>query len=382
MPLHSLRLLLSAFIVLNLMSGAAMPQAGPPAGMPGPDDTWSLPNRDAMNANTVTIITAPAGGATAIFGSDMARVLDDGNIRVLPVLGKGPVRNVVDILYLRAIDMGMVAADVPEFYRLQYKIPDIAAQLRYIAKLYNNEIHVVAPTSVKSILDLAGKRIVASTDVGYYSAKVIFSRLGMNVTYDYWTDDARAIQKIVDGEADAYIGSTGKVFGLLRAVKNEDRRLHLVPIPYDRRLQDMYLPTTFSSDEYPNLLAPGTTIDTIATSVLLVSFNWPEQSERYRRTAHFVNSLFSRFSEFLKPPRHPKWAEASLSIKVPGWQRFKAADDWLAQNAPTGSAPLSEADAFDRFLKQNQASTTSAQDTAVLFRQFLEWRKRQAPAPR
>ena len=77
---------------------------------------------------------------------------------------------------------------------------------------------------------------MAQTDVGYYSAKVIFSRLNMHVTYDYWTDDSRAIQKIIDGEADAYIGSTGKVFSLVRAIKNENRRLHLVPIPYDRRL--------------------------------------------------------------------------------------------------------------------------------------------------
>ena len=51
----------------------------------------------------------------------MARVLDDGNMRVLPILGKGPVRNVVDILNLKTIDMGMVVSDVPEFYRLQYK---------------------------------------------------------------------------------------------------------------------------------------------------------------------------------------------------------------------------------------------------------------------
>src|SRR6516164_11298611 len=241
--------ILAPFIVMSMMCGTALPQSARPPGIPSPDDTWTLPNRDAMNANTVTVITAPAGGATAIFGSDMARVLDDGELRVLPVIGKGPVRNVVDILYLKAIDMGMVVSDVPEFYRLQYKIPDITSQLRYIAKLYNNEIHVVAPTSVKSISDLAGKRIVASTDVGYYAAKVIFSRLNINVTYDYWTDDARAIQKIVDGEADAYFGSTGKVFGLLRAVKNEDRRLHLVPIPYDRRLQNLYLPTTLTSDE-------------------------------------------------------------------------------------------------------------------------------------
>jgi len=272
--------------------------------------------------------------------------------------------------------MGMVVADVPEFYRLQYKIPNINSDLRYIAKLYNNEIHVVAPTSIKSIFDLAGKRIVASTDVGYYAAKVIFSRLNMKVTYDYWTDDARSIQKIIDGEADAYVGSTGKVFGLLRAVKNEDRKLHLVPIPYDRRLQDMYLPTTLSSDDYPNLLAPGETIDTLATSVLLVSFNWPEKSERYRRMANFVDAFFSKWDEFHKPPRHPKWAEASLNIKVPGWERFKAVDEWLAQHAPA-RAPAAVSD-FDRFLSQNPTTTNlSAEDRAALFRGFLEWQKGQ-----
>ena len=364
-------------IILIVVSGTALPQAGPPPGMPGPDDTWKLPNRDDMNANTVTVITAPAGGATSIFGSDMARVLDDGKIRVLPVLGKGPVRNVVDIISLKAIDMGMVVADVPEFYRLQYKIPNINSQLRYIAKLYNNEIHVVAPTSVKSIFDLAGKRIIASTDVGYYAAKVIFSRLNMNVTYDYWTDDARAIQKIVDGEADGYVGSTGKVFGLLRAVKNEDRKLHLVSIPYDRRLQDMYLPTTLSSDDYPNMLAPGETIDTIATSVLLVTFNWPEKSERYRRVANFVNAFFSKWDEFHKPPRHPKWAEASLNIKVPGWERFKAADEWVAQHVPP-RAPAAETE-FDRFLSQNPTtSNLTAEDKAALFQDFLEWQKESA----
>src|SRR5258705_13464569 len=82
---------------------------------------------------------------------------DDATIRVLPVLGKGPVSNVVDILYLKSIDMGAVAADVPEFYKLQYKIPDITSRLRYIAKRYHNELHIIAPNAVKSIFDLDGK---------------------------------------------------------------------------------------------------------------------------------------------------------------------------------------------------------------------------------
>jgi hypothetical protein len=85
----------------------------------------------------------------------------------------------------------------------------------------------------------------------------------------------------------------------------------------------------FSSDEYPNLIAAGETVETVAASVLLVALNLPEKTERYQRVAKFVDALFSRIDEFSKPPRHPKWKEASITAIVPGWQRFKAAQDWL-----------------------------------------------------
>jgi TRAP-type uncharacterized transport system substrate-binding protein len=348
--------------------------------LPNADDMWPIPNREKVNAGTVTIITAPAGGATSIFGSDMARVLDDDQqqLRILPVLGKGPVRNVVDILYLKAIDMGAVTAEVPEFYRLQYGIPDIASRLRYIAKLYNNEVHVVARSNVKSIFDLEGKRVVAQTDVGYYSAKVIFTRLGINAIFDNRTDDAAAIQKIADGNADAYIGSTGKVFGLLRSVRNEDRSLHLASIPYDKRLQDMYLPTKLTSVDYPNLLPAGESVDTVATSVLLASFNWPEKTERYNRVARFVDAFFSHIDEFHKPPRHPKWRESSIGIVVPGWTRFKAAQDWLDANGAkvTAQAPTQPAADFTRFLERSGRRNLTPDEKERLFQQFLEWSKK------
>jgi TRAP transporter TAXI family solute receptor len=366
-------------MIAGLLPTIATAQSAPlrPAAGNG-DDVWTIPNKEKVNGGTVTIITAPAGGATSIFGSDMARVLDDDQkqLRILPVLGKGPVRNVVDILYLKAIDMGAVTAEVPEFYRLQYGIPDIASRLRYIAKLYNNEVHVVARSSIKSIFDLEGKRVVAQTDVGYYSAKVIFTRLGINAIFDNRTDDAAAIQKIADGNADAYIGSTGKVFGLLRNVKNEDRSLHLVTIPYDKRLQDMYLPTQLTSDDYPNLLAAGESVDTVATSVLLASFNWPAKSERYDRVARFVDAFFSHIDEFHKPPRHPKWKESSISIVVPGWQRFKAAQDWLDANGAKPAAqnkPGEPPPEFVRFLERSGRRDLAPEEKERLYREFLEW---------
>jgi len=349
-----------------------------------PDETWTIPDRNRVNEGTVTVITAPAGGATSVFGSDMARVIDDdATVRVLPVLGKGPVRNVLDVLYLKSIDMGIVTTDVPEFYKLQYKIPDVTSQLRYIAKLYHNELHVIARTSIKSVFDLEGKKIVAPTDVGYYAAKVIFSRLNIKpASFDILTDDARSIQKIADGEADAYITSTGKVFSLARnIIKNEDRSLHLVPIPYDPRLQDLYLPTTLSGEEYPNLLAPGQTIDTIAASQLLVTFNWPENSERYNKVARFVDAFFSKFDEFRKPPRHPKWKEASIVAAIPGWQRFKASEDWLTAHnkIPAAQSGETEKARFERFLVDKPVPGAAGPE--VLFRQFLEWQKRTRPSP-
>jgi TRAP-type uncharacterized transport system substrate-binding protein len=351
--------------------GAPLRRAVAPAGA---DEVWTIPNRDKINAGTVTVITAPAGGATSIFGSDMARVLDDdqNGLRVLPVLGKGPVRNVVDILYLKAIDMGAVTAEVPEFYRLQYGINDMSSRLRYIAKLYNNEVHLVTKSHIKSIFELEGKRITAQTDVGYYSAKVICSRLGINATFDYRTDDAKAVQNIADGTTDAYVGSTGKVFFLLRNIKNEDRALHLASIPYDKRLQDMYLPTTLTSEDYPNLLPPGEQVDTVATSVLLTAFNWPANSERYARVAKFVNAFFSKIDEFQKPPRHPKWRESSISIVVPGWTRFKAAQDWLDANSARNATQAE----FVNFMERTGKRNVPPEEMDRLYREFLEWSKR------
>jgi TRAP-type uncharacterized transport system substrate-binding protein len=374
--------------LLVLQSGHAVAQTAAPGPAPSPsvtptalpddaDTTWSIPNRSRINEGTVTVITEPAGGAMSAFGSDLARVLDNDTVRVLPVQGKGPVQNVVDVLFLKSIDMGLVTADVPEFYKLQYKMPDVASNVRYIAKLYNSEIHIVAPTWIKSISDLEGKRIVASTDLGYYSAKVIFSRLGIKATFDHRTDDAAAIQKIINGEADAYITNAGKVFQLAREIKNETRLLHLVAIPYDQRLQDLYLPTTLSSDDYPNLLGPCESVDTIATSVMLVSFNWPENSERYNRVAKFVTAFFSKIGEFQKPPRHPKWDEASISVNVPGWQRFKAAQDWLDHNPSGGSASAqSSSEEFKQFVSRRTDRAELSHDQLTrLFSDFLEWKR-------
>jgi TRAP-type uncharacterized transport system substrate-binding protein len=386
----------AAAVTLSLHGATAQTTPAAPPPQPAPSqqpvfspltNRWTFPDREAVNSGTVSIITAPAGGAKSVFAADMARVLDEQDkLRVLPVLGKGPVQNVIDLLYLKSIDMGLVATDVPEFYKIQYGT-DITDRLRYIMKLYNDEIHIIAPKEIKTIFDLEGKRIEAPKDVGLYSAKAIFSRLKINVTFDttYLNDDTGALQQVIDGKADAWIVGTAKVMPIARNLKNEDRRLHLVSVPYDKRLQDLYLPSEFTSDEYPNLIPAGEKVDTVAAGILLASFNWPEKTDRYVRVAKFVDALFSKIGEFSKPPRHPKWREASITAVVPGWQRFKPAQDWLdswraqqaalaAKQQPKDGEEASLAN-FKEFMVQQGRANLSQEELVKLYAQFQEWNR-------
>jgi len=93
--------------------------------------------------------------------------------------------------------------------------------------------------------------------------------------------------------------------------------------------------------------------------------------------ARFVDAFFTRFDEFMKPPRHPKWKEASFSADIPGWLRFKAAEDWLVQHNVATSSQFSEKAEFDRFVSERQLNSQSnPAQRDLLFRQFMDWRKR------
>jgi TRAP-type uncharacterized transport system substrate-binding protein len=339
-----------------------------------------LPERDALNAGTVTVITAPIGGPMSIMGSDMAAVLDDSDkLRVLPILGKGSVQNLIDIIRLKNIDMGFVTVDALEFVKTEYKIPDITNRVRYIAKLFHNDIHIVARQEIKTLQDLRGKRVFAERSIGLPAARIIFRRLGIEADIDSQTDPDGGLQKLLNGERDAWIASVSKNAPVIKNIKNEGGKFHLLEIPYERPLQDIYLPSSFSSEEYPNLVPPNTKVDTLAVSTVLMVYNWPLESERYRRVARFVDALFDKIEKLQQPPRHPKWKDTFISAKVAGLERFKAAQDRLDIMKPaaaSGPLPIGAVE-FRRFLVQSNGSAkVSPEDAARLYNDFLQWRQK------
>jgi TRAP-type uncharacterized transport system substrate-binding protein len=330
-------------------------------------DGTLLPDRDRLNASTVTIVTAPVGGAVSTMGSDMANVLDDGdNLRVLPILGKGSVQNLIDILRLRSVDMGFAMSDALEFVKKEYLVPNIEDRLHYIAKIFNLELHIVARKELNTVSDLAGKKIFAERNFGYYTIRNIFDRSNITANIDSKTDIVGGLQKVIDGEADAWAGDIAKVAPLIRNIKNDNKGLHLVPVPFDRKLADLYFPASLTNEEYPNLIPPGETVQTVAASILLMVYAWPEGSERYNRVAKFVNALFSKIGELQQPPRHPKWRETFIDANVPRLHRFKAAEDWLAANVPGQEAGIK---------RDASVAGKPQKNETELFNEFLEWRR-------
>ena len=345
----------------------------------GPAQGSELPERDILNAGTVTVITAPIGGPMSIMGSDMASVLDDGDkLRVLPILGKGAVQNIVDILRLKNIDMGFVTYDALEFAKTEYNIPDIAKRVRYIARLFHNDIHIVARKEIRSLQDLQGKKIFAERSIGFPAARIIFRRMGIEADIDWQTDPTCGLQKLLNGERDAWIASVSKGAPVIKNIENEAGKFHLLEIPYAKPLQDIYLPSSFSSEEYPNLVPKDTKVYALAVPTVLMVYNWPPESERYRRVARFVDALFGKIGQLQQPPRHPKWKDTVISINVAGLERFKPAQDWLDKAqpaaAPQPGPSAASAEEFRKFLVQKHGNeNVSSQDAAKAYNDFLKW---------
>jgi TRAP transporter TAXI family solute receptor len=346
----------------------------------------SAQTKQALNQNTVTLITGTIGGTYVQIGADLASVLDDGNkLRVLPIVGRGSVQSVADILFLQGVDIGIVRADTLDYLEHKGFAKDIKKQFTYVTKLYNEEMQVIASKSINSLHDLEGKTVSVDLPNGstFVTVLTVAERIGLKANWVY-IEQRIAMEKLKKGEVDAVIVVGGKPYKSVSSFVN-DGRFHLVKVDYEKPLQGDYLPATLTAKDYPNLIAEGDTVDTIAVPALLAAYNWAPNTDRYRKLTNFVDAFFTKFPQFQHPPFHPKWKEVSLSAPLQGWTRLPYAQQWLDTH---GIEPVSRGK-FDEFLKQSSAAgkTTSEADKEQLFRQFKAWEaeqnaRAQAPAPK
>lgn len=152
--------------------------------------------------------------------------------------------------------------------------------------------------------------------------------------------------------------------------------MSVLSIPYYEALESNYFPAKLTSDDYPKLIEKGRIVETIAVGAVLATYNWPKDTDRYRRLAVFTEHLFERIEEFKRNPRHPKWRETNLGATLRGWRRFPAAEQLLANPQNSAAQPAQNPETLIR----SQAEEMAPNDPAArekLVREFLNWYKTQ-----
>ena len=374
-----MRIALAVGLCLIACAAVAAPRAKDIA---KPDSVTTPQTRETirarMNENVVTIMAGSASGTDLAIVQDIADVLDDGNaLRVLPMVGKGPEQNIKDVLFLRGVDMGITQANILKHYAKTGELgANFIDQVAYIAKLFNEEMHILVRSDVNDIHELQGKAVNFGADGSgtEITGRLVFEALGIEAR-EMHLSDADAIQKLKSGEIAASIVVTGKPAPALANIK-DTRGLKLLAVPYAKELEDSYYPATLTHDDYPELVPQGGRVDTVSVCAVLVSFNWPRDSVRYDKIAKFVNRFFSNFDAFLNAPRHPKWREVNFAATLEGWNRSPLAQSWI--DRAKSSTNTAERNHFDAFLAQaNGPRETPISDAerADLFRAFIEWNK-------
>jgi uncharacterized protein len=338
----------------------------------------------SVNRGVVELETSRSGGTSVRIAEDLANVIDDGATRrVLPVVGKGAFDNITDLKLLHGIDMAVLQTDVLDYVRQQNLFPGIESWVTYIAKLYNEEFHLLARQDIKTVADLANQKV--NVDLRGAGTAITAARLFdlLKIPVAATNDDQEvALEKLRTGELAAIAFVAGKPAPLFRNLNGNDG-LHFLPIPLNPAVTAAYVPTRLTAADYPNLVPNDQPVDTVAVGVVLLAANLQQGGERYRNLVNFVEAFFTGFQSLLEPGHHPKWREVNISAELPGWRRFPPAEQWLQRNIQVASAPNLQdlRTIFSRFIDERQQASGGApltqQQKDELFGQFELWQKGQ-----
>jgi TRAP transporter TAXI family solute receptor len=333
--------------------------------------------KQRRNTWTVGIAGGQRSGTYMTFADELAQVLDDGdNLRVLPIVTYGAASNLDDLLYLRHVDLVITQSDIFEYFRTQRKTPNLESKIHYIISLTLSEMHVLARTDIQTIEDLRGKKVSfgPAGSASSLTGTIVFQRLGVNVE-QVLLDNPTALQMLKSGELAALVRVIGKPVDFFAQIP-ANSGLHLVPISFSEIFADQYTLGEFTSQEYPTLVPQGEKIDTIAVPAVLAVYNWPKESDRYRRVQRFTEALFTKWDKFREPHRHPKWRDVNFAATVPGWTRWSVAEKMLGRMQQKDQQ-VAEFESFLNF--QSRALTTLTQEQReALFDHFLKWQEQRS----
>jgi TRAP-type uncharacterized transport system substrate-binding protein len=337
---------------------------------------------EKANRWTVGLVGGTVDGPNMKFATEIQTALDDGdNLRVLATVSRGTKQNVMDLLYLKGIDVGFVNTAIFDDFKKEGKIKNIENRVQYISQIQVSAFQLLVGAQIKTVKDLQGKKVILPK--GAWASPVAQDILRKNgVTAEYVSDSINVgIEKVKNGEAGAVAYAFAKgAPNVYTPVVSKDGP-HILPIDYRQFADSYYVPVTLENADYPTMIAPGETVDTIGAVVVLAVYNWPKGSDRFRKVERFIQYYFERFETLKKPPFHPQWKEINLAASVPGWKRYWYAEEMLKKHY-SGRLPDSQLTASttpitraDEEAVRERLKAVGTADQQRLYDEFLRWRR-------
>jgi TRAP-type uncharacterized transport system substrate-binding protein len=306
------------FAILCLMNGSVAGAAG----------TDSKPN----NA-TLGVLADTPDSFTLL--QRLARAMDrDGNLRIVPMAGKGPVQSLTDLVNLRNVDAALIPSDTLAYMEKNGLIDGLTGKIAFVVRLAGLDIHVVARQGLNSLADLGGKTVVTGNTASESFVAGQFLIAGIQPPPKLLAgEDGDAVRAVADGRADAAIVMGRKPLAPLLAL-GARKGLHFIDVMQPEDLKETYAPALLSHEDYPQLIPAGRQVETVSSSLVIAVFNSKRGSPRYDRIHHLAEVLFVAL-------QHGGDGDAGLNLAaaVPGWNRHAGADAALANMSAKDSKP-------------------------------------------
>ena len=230
--------------------------------------------------------------------------------------------------------MAIVQSDVFEAIGRR-KVPgteDIKNRIRYITKLYNEEIHILVGQSIVNVRDLNGRRVsIGSRGSGTVAtSSIIFDALEIPIE-PVKMPNSEAIAAVRSGAIAAAVFVTGKPASYFSDIPASEG-LRFLKVEIDRKLEERgYISEKLTHKAYPGLVPKGRPVETIAVGAVMAVFRWKKTSSHYNRTKLFSKLLFENLPKLQSSKAyHPKWKQVDPKTEIRGgWTRFEPVVEML-----------------------------------------------------
>ncbi|HSR10322.1 MAG TPA: TAXI family TRAP transporter solute-binding subunit [Thermodesulfobacteriota bacterium] len=282
-------------------------------------------------AEDLGIITGKKKGTYFQFGLNLAELVKARGFNLKVFDSAGSVENVFAVYKTPGTQLGIVQSDVLAFIAKVQTDPilkRIAAKIKMVFPLYNEEIHLLGRKGIADFDDLAGK-VVAIGEEGsgiYLTSRLLFEMSDVKPRQMLAIGPEEALAQLKQKKIDAMFYVAGMPVRLFAEDVSAADELSLIPIT-SKSILEFYPATEIPANTY-KWQTKGTS--TAAVKAVLISYDFTRLM--CDNVGRFSRIVYDN-QEWLRANGHPKWKSADLNATLKGWEQYECVRRVL-QTAP------------------------------------------------